>query len=414
MSGTSILYLTRFAPRRDGIGQEQRAWHIWQALKERETVRLLILHPGDPGTQTDGHEALVLPSLRAPSKRGTKRLPWVADGLHDALHGWHADTPRLSSGDARRLRERLAPSGGQRLVTNKLSAATLVCRYAADLFPARHCFADIDDIISRVIERQIAAYGGNVGRQGALALRLQRRAAMKWEQQIATHWGAGFLCSADDVQLLSKRTGGTRLRLLPNVIDKPRLEPRPADGRLRILFVGTLDYYPNLFGVRTFLDQAWTAVRETFGDKVVLTVAGRAAGRPLAEHEGKAGVEIIYNAPDLTRLYATADLCIVPLWVGGGTRIKIIEAMAHGRAVVSTAIGAEGLSLSDGTHFLEANEPADFVRRITELVQAPQRAQAIVEAAHDFYLRHYHPRAITRALDETVFAHRDGRAPDQA
>src|SRR5207247_2851983 len=105
--------------------------------------------------------------------------------------------------------------------------------------------------------------------------------------------------------------------------------------------------------------------------EVSLTVVGRNPSARVLQLAATAGVRITGTVDDVRPYVAEASVCVVPLRVGGGTRLKIFEALAMGKAVVSTTVGAEGLPLVPGTHFLQADDPAEFAAAVVAALRDP-------------------------------------------
>ena len=114
-----------------------------------------------------------------------------------------------------------------------------------------------------------------------------------------------------------------------------------------------------------------------------------------------AGVELLADVADVAPSYAWADLAVVPLRAGGGTRIKVLEAFAHGVPVVSTAVGAEGLDVVDGVHLRIADGAEAFAAACRQLATEPALARRLVENAAAVAERHARPRVVT-ALRERL------------
>jgi glycosyltransferase involved in cell wall biosynthesis len=103
----------------------------------------------------------------------------------------------------------------------------------------------------------------------------------------------------------------------------------------------------------------------------------------------RAGLALTGTVDDVRPYMAKAAVYVVPLRVGGGTRLKIFEALAMGKAVVSTSVGAEGLPLEHGRHFLQADAPADFARSVVELLRDPGRRQVLGSAGRRLVVERY-------------------------
>ena len=149
-----------------------------------------------------------------------------------------------------------------------------------------------------------------------------------------------------------------------------------------------MDWLPNVDGVLFFSREILPLIREAEPD-VVFTIVGRSpapAVRRLAEEHG---IEVTGRVDDVRPYLAASAVNVVPLRIGGGTRLKIFEAMAAGRAVVSTSIGAEGLPTENGRHLLLADDPAAFARSVVTLLREPRVRQAMESEARAFVTTRY-------------------------
>jgi polysaccharide biosynthesis protein PslH len=147
----------------------------------------------------------------------------------------------------------------------------------------------------------------------------------------------------------------------------PRTQRQP--GAAELVFVGSMDWMPNDDGIRWFVAEVFGKLRAAIPD-IRLTVVGRSPSTALKDMaQNSAGVEVTGTVPDVRPYLERATVSVVPLRVGGGTRLKIYEAMASGTPIVSTAIGAEGLPLVHGEHLLLADSPADQADAVLQLLR---------------------------------------------
>jgi polysaccharide biosynthesis protein PslH len=196
--------------------------------------------------------------------------------------------------------------------------------------------------------------------------------------------------SDDDRQTLEKEFGITQTSTIPTGVDtdffRPSIEP-PHPGHL--VFVGSMDWDPNEDGAVWFLRDIYPRIRAAIPG-VSFAIVGRApSSRLRAIAEKEPGVEITGWVPDVRPHLAKADVVVVPLRVGGGTRIKIPEAMAMAKAVVSTPIGAEGLPFRDGREIRIAEQPEQFARAVIELLNNPSLRNSIARTARDEVVSHH-------------------------
>lgn len=147
---------------------------------------------------------------------------------------------------------------------------------------------------------------------------------------------------------------------------QPRSDLEPKANTL--VFTGSMDWHPNEDAMLYFIEEILPLVRQTVPD-VQLTIVGRNPSARMRSVAGGAGVTVTGTVADIRQYVADAAVYIVPLRVGGGTRLKIYEALAMGKAVVSTTIGAEGLPLQEGEQILRADSPASFAASVVTLLQ---------------------------------------------
>jgi glycosyltransferase involved in cell wall biosynthesis len=132
---------------------------------------------------------------------------------------------------------------------------------------------------------------------------------------------------------------------------------------------------------------------------VSLTVVGRNPSARLREIALRTGICVTGTVDDVRPSIAEAAVYVVPLRAGGGTRLKIFEALAMGKAVVSTTVGAEGLALEPGRHFVPADSPNDFADEVVALLRDPQRRCALGRAGHDLVEAHYSWPTVAREFE---------------
>jgi glycosyltransferase involved in cell wall biosynthesis len=129
-----------------------------------------------------------------------------------------------------------------------------------------------------------------------------------------------------------------------------------------------------------------------------LTVAGRSPKPVVRELCAGAGIRLVADAPSLHPLYAQARAVVAPLFLGGGSHVKLVEAMAHGAAVVATPVAAEGLDLDDGEHLLLARDADEFAARCIALLRDPDRADRLGAAARARWSERHRPEVARAAV----------------
>lgn len=191
------------------------------------------------------------------------------------------------------------------------------------------------------------------------------------------------VCSEREREQLNAIVPAARVAVIGNGVDTRYFADAGGElsERRRIVFVGAMDYFPNADGAVFFANQIWPAVRKRLGN-VELVIVGANPGPAVKALQELPGITVTGTVPDVRPYYHDALAAIVPLRTGGGTRLKILEAMAAGVPVVSTPLGAEGLDVTDGTDALivDAGDPEGWVERLAGLAESPARRQELIRA----------------------------------
>lgn len=193
--------------------------------------------------------------------------------------------------------------------------------------------------------------------------------------------------SKGESEATRRRHGLTEVATIANAVPRPAGPRRAKDtGAASLLFLGNMDYLPNFDAAERLIGEIFLAVRQSLPEARLHIAGGGARGSDLAAGDG---VRLHGFVPDLTPLYAQADLVVVPLRAGGGSRLKILEAFAHQVPVVATPEAAAGLAVGHERELLIVAE-ADMADAVARLLGDPRsasglvhRAKAFVDAQHD-------------------------------
>jgi polysaccharide biosynthesis protein PslH len=202
-----------------------------------------------------------------------------------------------------------------------------------------------------------------------------------------------------DRAMLAALEPKSRVRAIPTGVD---VDYWCSDGRAEapasLVFTGSMDWYPNEDAVLYFVDTILPRIRHDVPD-VSLTVVGRNPTPRLRMLGEKAGVRVTGTVDDVRPHVANAAVCVVPLRVGGGTRLKIFEALSMGKAVVSTSIGAEGLPVESGEHAVITDDPADFASVVVRLLRRPDERQRLGSAGRRLVEERYSWHEVARCFE---------------
>jgi glycosyltransferase involved in cell wall biosynthesis len=211
--------------------------------------------------------------------------------------------------------------------------------------------------------------------------------------------------SADDAKLIRDRFGGRNVDVVENGIDRRSYEGvRPNPDPRTILFLGGLDWRPNLDAVGLLLDRIFPAVRAAEHSARLCLVGRRPPPALIQKVREVPGVELHADVPDVRPFLAKSGVMVVPLRIGGGSRLKILESMAAGLPVVSTRIGAEGLELVPGEHYIAADDPEGMAEALVASIQDPLPARVMAERSRPFILERYDWDRLAEGLERVWFA----------
>ncbi|MGH7552744.1 MAG: glycosyltransferase family 4 protein [Longimicrobiales bacterium] len=363
-------------------GWKRRTFHVLRAIAAVRPVTLATLHAG--GAQEvaalrdaigNGLDVVTVTTSRWTMPRAlalgiVTRLPY---------HVWKLRSKLL----AREI-ERLAAT--QRF---DIAIATMahLFPYIQGLQPATLRVIDTHNIDSLVMTRYAGRMSGLLRRAYARATAARLRTH---EAEVFAAADRVWVCSQEEVHAVAERASGARVRVIPNGVDaQGEFEPRAVTVQpRRILFFGRLDYYPNADGVAYFAETMLPRILERVPD-AEFCVVGPGATRSLRTLLARTSCRLLGAVDELAETVSSAAVVVVPLRVGGGTRLKILEALALGKAVVSTPVGAEGLALRSGQHLSLAAAPDEFARAVVELLEDPGEATRLGAEGRDNVLRTY-------------------------
>ena len=217
---------------------------------------------------------------------------------------------------------------------------------------------------------------------------LNARMMRRYEPAIARQFDRNITVSQADRALLLGEAPELAVDVLPNGVDAQALRPLPPPtGKPAIVFVGTLNYLPCTDAVLWLARAILPILRRRFPD-LELWIVGKSPPPDVQALAGE-GVFVTGHVPDVTPYYQRAAVAVVPLQAGGGSRLKILEAMALGRPVVSTTVGAEGIEVTSGRDILLADEAGAFAEAVARLLTEDRLWDAVAQAARRFVEAHH-------------------------
>jgi len=221
--------------------------------------------------------------------------------------------------------------------------------------------------------------------------------------------------SENDCRVFSHFVEPGKLTVVPTGVDADYFQPAaatqrsPGEDSSTLVFIGSMDWLPNEDAIFYFTQEVLPLVRREF-PAVSLYVVGRNPSQRLQSLAAQTdNLQVTGRVPDVRPFLARASVVVVPLRIGGGTRVKIFEAMAMAKAIVSTSLGAEGLPVQHGENILLADKPAEFAEAVCSLLRDILRRQQLGAAARQLVQQNYSwanaAQVIDAALKEVVAAH---------
>ena len=373
-----VLFVCPFVPWPLVNGGKIRTYHLLREASRQAEIHLRVIREPEP---TPGAEEALTPLCQSlaffersqPGRLERWKLP--------KLERWFHSRALLDA-----LRADLA-GGGFRLVhlDELLLARVVPSERAIPLVQHHH---KLDTVLY-----------GSLTRGTSLERRFDLWKLARLEAESARRYRHHLLCSQDDADTLRARYGALDCAVVPSGFDPASFQPGAAPApraRERLLFLGSMDYGPNIEAVVRFVGQTLPRIRAG-RPQVELAIVG---GDPAPEVRALAGPGVVVTGrvESVQPHLASAAALVVPLEIGGGTRLKIVEALALGTPVVSTRIGAQGLGLVHAEHLLLADGAEDFAAATLRLLADPAEAARLGQRGRAHVYEHFRWEVLGREL----------------
>jgi sugar transferase (PEP-CTERM/EpsH1 system associated) len=212
--------------------------------------------------------------------------------------------------------------------------------------------------------------------------------------------------SDTDTDMFARDIDRTKITTIPTGVDiryfRPYFQPMSGEEPGSLVFTGSMDWMPNVDGIVFFVEQILPLIRKQH-PQATLWVVGREPDRTVrAMAERDSSIKVTGRVDDIRPYIAKGAVYIVPLRVGSGTRLKIFEAMAMGKAVVSTTIGAEGLPVTNGVDVVLADEPDPFAKEVCRLLESASERKRIGKAARTLVEKNYSWEVVAKQVESVL------------
>jgi glycosyltransferase involved in cell wall biosynthesis len=222
----------------------------------------------------------------------------------------------------------------------------------------------------------------------------------RWESRIVENFDLSMVVSSLDGRFLEAKSARAKIALIPNGVDTDLFRPLPpSDHHDNIAFVGNMDYSPNADGAVYFTKRIFPMIKSRLPEAKFLIV-GRNPNQQLHKLSSDPSIILTGYVESIIPYYEITSVVAVPLRAGGGTRGKILEAMALGRPVVSTSLGAEGLEVTHKENIMIADRPEDFATITVELMRNRSFRSVLIDNARKFVESKHSWRKIAGNLDQ--------------
>jgi len=391
-------------------GGNIRTYHVLRYLSARHELRFYSYYGGTPDPYYERDLQQQLPGAIAVCT-GKRELSGAARGL-DYLAHLRAQPPYAVS--------RFAHAPVQKQLQTWFRERRFdvaVCDFldAAVNFPGSLSIPSVlfQHNVESEIWRRHAATAGNPAKK--MMYRMEFRKMLRYERAAVCKFQHVIAVSENDRSLMTRWVDGDRVTVVPTGVDLAQYRPDPAPSDPNpsdtsaplITFVGAMDWEPNVDGVEYFCTEVWPLVKAEV-PQARFRIVGRNPDRRVQKWASNStntndegSIEVTGRVPSVVEYLRQSAVVIVPLRIGGGTRLKIYEAMAAAKAVVSTTVGAEGLDVHHGRDIILADEPRSFAQAVIMLLRDPELRRRYEKAAVETAARYDWP-AIGERFSEVL------------
>jgi polysaccharide biosynthesis protein PslH len=366
-------------------GGNIRSYYVLKHLAAKHELTFYSYYAGKPDPDYERELQRELPGSIAVCT-GKQEFSGLARGVDYLGHLWK-DAPYAVS--------RFANAAVRRQIEgwyDERRFDVAVCDFldAAVNFPERLAIPSVlfQHNVETEIWRRHAETAGNPARK--TIYNMEFRKMMRYEQDAVRRFRHVIAVSDGDRSLMTRWVEGNRITVVPTGVDLSRYSPDESaqEPKPLVSFVGAMDWEPNVDGVDYFCGEIWPSVRAEVPE-ARFRIVGRNPGRRVQRWSSDA-VEVTGLVPSVVEYLRESAVVVVPLRIGGGTRLKIYEAMATAKAVVSTTVGAEGLEVQHGRDIILADDAKSFAQAVimllrdTNLRRRYEKAAVQTAACHDW------------------------------
>lgn len=388
-----ILFLTPYLPYPLNNGGLIRVYHLLINFASRYEVTMLCMEPLDDDQEagieiikSHGVEIQTIPVARS-QKKEHKRYYQLRSLFSNKTYQYH-----------QYYSEDMQNAISSQLATNTFDLMVVEFSQMGyyDITSDIPSYIDQHNVEYEIMQRTYET------ERSPLRRMLARSEWKKYQQQEIENCEKFTAClttSVRDAEILQERSPRMDCHVVPNGVDSDFFQSGNSliDPNI-ILFTGTISYYPNTEGILWFYKSIWPLIKQQKPD-AIFCIAGKSPP-PEVEQLAELDKQIIVTGAvdDMRDYYAKAAVVVVPLRVGGGTRLKILEGMAMKKAIVSTTLGAEGIDHTEGKDILLRDTPEDFANAVVNTMDDPELRKNLERAGRTLIEAKYDWKAVTAKL----------------
>lgn len=387
-----VLYLVHRVPFPPDKGDRIRAFHLLRHLSRRANVHLACL--ADEPIDEQVRPALMQYVQRlaiVPLGLWRRRLRIAGSLLagHTASEGAFS-TPELRA----LLRQWSAATPFHAAIASASSLVPYLRMLELSGVPA---IVDVVDVDS---QKWLDYAGAGWGPRSWL-YRLEGHRLRRLEQQLPAWAAAVTLVSEAEADLYRRFSPAGPIHAVGNGVDLEYFQPQPAATGTGCVFVGALDYRPNVDGAVWFCNEVWPKIHRCRPD-ATLALVGRNPVPAVRRLAAIPGIDVVGQVPDVRPYLSSAAVVVVPLQIARGVQNKVLEALAMSRAVVATPPSLEALGVQPGVHLEAAQTPSEWVDAVLQLLADPARRHVLAAAGRHYVEQYHHWERCLRPFDDLL------------
>lgn len=396
MSRSRILFVARYIPYEPASGGLVRTFHLLRAASTIADITLVGADVFPDQARVDMARELATTIHIIPAREPQRCVPevvWatrprVASTLEGVVRLIPSNPFSFSTVDAQAVRRTvillLKEKSYDALVTEYTEVASALANLVVHLpIPSIADFQNVDSAVE--IRRQNLLHHNADKRRFSVSGWRSVQRLRSAEQHILHSYSHISSCSPLDADMLHAMTPQTPITEVPNGVDISYFGEVKAiikrSDQPTVIYTGNLQYPPSFQSVLYFVTHSWPIIRHSFPN-ARFWIVGFSPVPEIVHLSGVNGIEVFGSVPDVRPYLAQSDVVVAPILLGGGTRLKILEALAAQRPVVSTTLGAEGLRLTPNRDLVLADSPADMAHQVINLLDNPVRRADL--ATHGF------------------------------